>query len=64
MAGWILLAATGGMAAIASYAFLGAYWQLWRHRHRGHDWEWIGDWANQEHYLCSCGEYFSNWYPK
>lgn len=32
MAGWILLAATGGMAAIATWMFFGAYWEQWLDR--------------------------------
>lgn len=29
MAEWILLAATGGLAAFATYAFFGVYWSDW-----------------------------------
>lgn len=29
MAEWILLAATGGLAALATYVFFGVYWQDW-----------------------------------
>lgn len=35
----------------------------WLHRRQGHTIRYLGNWADENVYQCSCGEFFDAWSP-